>query len=156
MNPIINSLIHFTLCPGQKTISPFWWQALTLSVIALRRTCTAQEKYIVQPLICHLQKRASVICEITLFVWDGCTFCSFTSDNYLDYVNLPVCLSLFWHLHYVRLQHSHDLCCLSNSTPDKSLNSVSFKVIKRAYWRMGAETLPLLNEPQFCLPWSMK
>lgn len=130
--------MHFALCPGQKTISPRWWHGpYTQCYCTQEDLHSTGKKYIVQPLICHLQKRASVICEITLFVWDGCTFCSFTSDNDLDYVNLPVCLSLFWHLHCVTLEHSRCPRCLSNSTPDKSLNSLGFKVIKRTYWRAG-------------------
>lgn len=55
---------------------------------------------IAAPLICHLRKRASVICEITLFVGDG--FCSFTSDNDSDYVSLPRTPASRWHEQYVR------------------------------------------------------
>lgn len=101
--------------------------------------------YIVLPLICHLQERASVICEITLFVWDGCTFCSFRSDNDLEYVNLAVCLSLLLNVHYIRLGHSWALAVCLISVPDKSLNSLICKVIKSTYRRTGGSDTPFVE-----------
>ncbi len=89
-------------------------------------------KYIVAPFICHPQKRAPAICEITLFVWDGCTFCPFRSDNDLDYMP-PSLPASFWHLQLFRREHLHTLPSTFNSAPAKNPNSLCPILIKRIH-----------------------
>lgn len=82
-----------------------------------------------------------MICEITLFVGDGCTRCSFASDNDSDYVTLPVWPSP--PLASALCQTGALPAPPANSPPDKKLKQQrDWKVIKRAHLRSGSPPPP--------------